>query len=316
MTDKITDLDRIGAGLRATFPELCVVTPLCVLGEGFHSLAVETGDGHVFRVARNREATEGQAREAALLPALHAWLPVAIPEPRWHAGPSEHFPFGVIGYAKVPGIPLDPSRLTQANLYGVASALAAFLHALHRFPAADALAAGVPGHDARGVRLEALRADALPSLRCALSRDEYRSVERWWGEILSDPAMALKAPVLCHGDLWYENVLVDDACRTVTGIVDFEAANVGDPAQDFATLRHLGNLATGAVIKAYCALGGRLDATFAHRLQRYWELREFEGIRFAVVHADEDEVADVLRKLRGGAVLDPAAHPRLPIAGC
>src|SRR5579885_3662575 len=37
----------------------------------------------------------------------------------------------------------------------------------------------------------------------------------------------------CHGDLWYENVLMDDACRTVTGIVDFEAANVGDPAQDF-----------------------------------------------------------------------------------
>ena len=61
--------------------------------------------------------------------------------------------------------------------------------------------------------------------------------------------------------------------------------------------------------------GGHLTAAFAHRLQRYWELREFEGIQFAVVHADEDELADSLDKLRRGAVLNPAAHPLLRIPG-
>jgi aminoglycoside phosphotransferase (APT) family kinase protein len=315
MTNNMDALDAIGAGLRATFPGLHVARPLRVLGEGFHSLAIETGDGLVFRVARNDEATVGQAREAALLPVLHSRVPLAIPEPRWHAGPSERFPFGVIGYRKVPGIPLDPSRLTQASLYGVASALAAFLHALHRFPIAEALAAGVYGHDNLNVRLEALCADVLPSLRLALHRDELRRVEIWWDALLADPALSLQTPVLCHGDLWYENVLVDDACRTVSGVVDFEAANVGDPAQDFAALRHLGDRATGAVIEAYRALGDRLDGTFAHRLQRYWELREFEGIRFAVVHADEDEFADSVRKLRGGALLNPTEHPPLRVIG-
>jgi hypothetical protein len=52
---------------------------------------------------------------------------------------------------------------------------------------------------------------------------------------------------------------------------------------------------------------------FAHRLQRYWELREFGGHRFAVIHADEAEFADSLRKLRAGAILNPAAHPPLRI---
>jgi aminoglycoside phosphotransferase (APT) family kinase protein len=197
----------------------------------------------------------------------------------------------------------------------VASALAAFLHALHRFPITEALAAGVYGHDNLNVRLEALGADVLPSLLLALHRDELRRVEVWWDELLADPALSLQTPVLCHGDLWYENVLVDEACRTVSGVVDFEAANVGDPAQDFAALRHLGDRATGAVIEAYRVLGGRLDGTFAHRLQRYWELREFEGIRFAVVHADEDEFADSVRKLRGGALLNPTEHPPLRVMG-
>jgi hypothetical protein len=79
MTNRITDLDRIGEGLHTTFPGLRVAMPLRVLGEGFHGLAVETGDGLVFRVARDNEATEGQAREARLLllnPAAHPPLPV------------------------------------------------------------------------------------------------------------------------------------------------------------------------------------------------------------------------------------------------
>jgi aminoglycoside phosphotransferase (APT) family kinase protein len=42
-------------------------------------------------------------------------------------------------------------------------------------------------------------------------------------------------PVLCHNNLHSENVLVTrDGTLRVTGIVDFEAALVGDPLMDVA----------------------------------------------------------------------------------
>jgi aminoglycoside phosphotransferase (APT) family kinase protein len=101
----------------------------------------------------------------------------------------------------------------------------------------------------------------------------------------------------------------------VTGVVDFEDANVGDPTQDFAALRYLGDRFVAATIDAYRVAGGSLTPTFAHCLQRYWELREFGGVHFAVTHADEAEYGDALRKLRAGAILNPAAHPPLRMPG-
>jgi aminoglycoside phosphotransferase (APT) family kinase protein len=311
MADSVDDLASLAADLSATFPDLQVAMPLRVLGAGFHSLVVETGDGIVFRVAKNREATEGHAREAALLPALRTRLPLTIPEPTWYTGPSALFPFGVIGYRKVPGMPLEPSRLMRADTSALAAALGAFLHALHSFPAPEALALGVTGPDVQRGHLEQVRTAVLPPLRAALSAGEYRRVEQWWDHMRADPAMTPHPAALCHGDLWYENVLVDPMRSVVTGVVDFEHANVGDPAQDFAALRYLGDRFVAATVDAYRLAGGLVTPTFAHRLERYWELREFGGVHFAVTHADEAEFADSLRKLRAGAILNPAAHPPL-----
>jgi aminoglycoside phosphotransferase (APT) family kinase protein len=201
MADSVDDLAGRAEVRRATFPGLWVAGPLRVLGAGFHSLVVETGDGIVFRVAKNREATEGHAREAALLPALHARLPLVIPDPCWYTGPCARFPFGVIGYRKVPGIPLEPSQFMETDTSALATALGPFLHALHSFPAPEALALGVPGPDIQRGHLEQVRTTVLPPLRAALSAGEYRRVEQWWDRMLADPAMTPDPAALCHGDL-------------------------------------------------------------------------------------------------------------------
>ncbi len=41
----------------------------------------------------------------------------------------------------------------------------------------------------------------------------------------------------------------------------------------------------------------------AIRMQRLWELRAFDGLGFAVRHADSMECEDAVRKLRGGPIL-------------
>lgn len=315
MDENAGGLADLATNLRATFPDLRVAAPLCILGTGFHSIAVEAEDGAVFRVGKTYEAAAGYAQEAVLLPALRGRLPLGIPDPHWYARPCTRFPFGVIGYAKLPGIPLAPAALSAENAASLATTLGVFLHALHSFPTSSALDRGVPGPGAQRDHHETVRLTVLPLLRAALSVDEHRIVERWWDDVLTDPDMTPDRAMLCHGDLWYENILVDAERPMVRGVIDFEDANVGDSAQDFAALRHLGDRFVIAAIDAYRIAGGMLTPTFAHRVQRYWEMREFGGVYSAARRDDESEFADSMRKLRAGAILNPSAHPPLQLSG-
>ncbi|MGH2557711.1 MAG: phosphotransferase family protein [Thermomicrobiales bacterium] len=299
------DLARIGEALCGVFPALVRVAPLRVLGAGFGSVAVETAGGQVFRIAKSPAAAARHANEVRLLPALRTRVPVAVPDPRWHAGSSASLPFGVMEYPKLPGAPLRPEWLARTDSAPIAFDIAAFLLALHRFPIAEAEALGLPGPESSRAVLEALRADVLPPLRDALAAIEYRRITTWWDAFLADERMRRYRPALRHGDLWYENILVDEARERVVGVVDFECAAVGDPAQDFATQLHLGRRFAAQVIDAYRTLGGELDEDFSHRLWRFWELREFDGVQLAVQSGDSAEFEDAVRKLRRGPVLSP-----------
>lgn len=303
MFDSAGDLTQTGYALAQVFPDLGTVAPLRVLGEGFRSTVVETARGSVFRIGRNRAAAEGYAREVRLLPRLQGVVPAAVPDPRWHSHPSVHFPFGIMGYPRLQGTSLLPEILSHANVTQLASDVAAFLLALHRFPVEEAEALGLQTAADSGIALEALRDDVLPPLRDVLTGKEHQTVARWWDSFLADERIRDYTPVLRHGDLWYEHILVDGALPKVVGVVDFEDASVGDPAQDFATQIHLGEEFAARVIDSYRAAGGILNQSFHHRVRRLWELREFGGIQFAVRFDDPAELADSVRKLRSGPIL-------------
>jgi hypothetical protein len=111
--------------LAGAFPELRVA-PLTELAVGFHSVAVETDDGVVFRIPRYHGTADGHATEFRVLPELSGRLPVAIPFPEWRIEPGHpDFPLGAIGYHKLPGS--HPEVGTGA----LAAGLGAFLVVLH-----------------------------------------------------------------------------------------------------------------------------------------------------------------------------------------
>lgn len=305
-TQVTNDLAEIEAALRVTFPDLDNVEVLRVLGTGFRSVVVVTAGEMVFRIAKNG-AAGGYAKEIGLLPKLRARVPVAIPVPQWHARASESFPFGVMGYSRLHGRPLSPELLSHADTASLASTAAAFILALHQFSPEETEALGLPGPATREADLMRLKESVLPPLRDALTTREYRVVRRWWEIFLTDQTMWDYQPVVQHGDLWYENILVDHALHTVTGVLDFEQTAIGDPAQDFATQLHLGERFAAQVIDAYRAKGGVLDETFHHRMRKLWELREFDGIQFAVQYDDSKEFEDAVGKLRNGPILNGRA---------
>jgi len=297
------DLAQIELALGRLFPALRVA-PLGVLETGFDSLVVETRDGAIFRVARHASAAEGHAREAKLLPVLGPRLPVEVPRPEWRVEPGPPaFPFGAMGYRRLAGKPLRPDWLVGRHIRQVASELAAFLVELHRFPLEEAERLGLPRSDRNGRGFEALRDEVMPLLGEALPRAEYDVVSRWCDEFGADEALERFDAALRHGDLWFGNVLVDEASRAVVGVLDWTSAAIGDPAADLARQLHLGESFAEAVLSAYEDRAGRVDRTLRHRIRRRWELLEFAGIRTAVELDDPEELEETIAKLRAGPIL-------------
>lgn len=295
--------DRIGAALTATFPEIGPVDSVSVLKDGFRNVVTETPAGQIFKIAKSWEASATFSKEVQYLPALAERITVEIPVPRWHVSRSREFPFGAIGYPKLPGAPLTSEILTPATRNTLAREIGTLAASLHDTPPEATGASSLPGPEAHWYEQRRVRDAILPLLRDELTKPEYDVVARWWNTFLGDRRMRAFTPVVVHGDLEPGNILVSGEPKQVTGVVDFEGLAVGDPAQDLAAQLHLGRDFALAVVDHYHAAGGILDADFEYRVQRLWELRGFDGMRLAIHNESQREFDRSLARLRQGPLL-------------
>ena len=299
----VVDLHALEEAIGDAVPELRVA-PLRELGQGFGSVAVETADRAIFRVARTERVARAHAREASLLIALAPHLPCAVPQPEWRIDPrAPALPFGAVGYRKLEGESLSPDRATGPGAARLASALSDFLVALHAFPLERARDLAVREADGDRAELEDLRDAVLPLLRDVLSRSEYEVVAAWSETLLVDEELLRFSPVLRHGDLWYGNVLIDPTTERISAVLDWDNAAIGDPAWDLARQLHLGEAFAAAVAGAYRSARRHRDPGRRHRIQRRWELLEFEGVRGALELGDAEELDETIAKLRAGPIL-------------
>jgi len=167
--------------LTRAFPEL-TVAPLEELATGFHSVAVETADGIVFRIPHQEGTVNGNTAEHRLLPLVAERLPARIPLPEWRIEPGHpDFPCGAIGYRKLPGRhPATGSDLLAAGLAG-------FLHALHSISLDVEVPVAWPVQD-------------LPDLEGVLEPYEIERVTRWSDSARNE--LERFEPALRHGDPW------------------------------------------------------------------------------------------------------------------
>jgi aminoglycoside phosphotransferase (APT) family kinase protein len=273
---------ELGARLQRRFPELWV-EPLRLLDVGFGSRVVQTADGVVFRVARHARAAAAHVRELGLLPQLAGRLPAAVPEPRWRIEPDDEFPYGATGSRKLSGEPMAADGGTPQ----LAEDVADFLRALHDLRDVTA--------DDQQLDLGALHDGTIGALEHALTASELDVLARWWEDVAGDADLRRFEPALRHGDFWYENLLAEEG--RLVGVLDWGGAGFADPAEDFATIRHLGDAFTEAVFDAYGAA-----EPLRRRERRYWQLRELHGIAIALELGDKKMFADGIAKLRRGAI--------------
>ncbi len=256
-----------------------------LIASGFDNLIYDMPDGRIRRVPRTPEAREACLRQSRFLPRLASHLPIAVPMPTWDGD--------AITYRKLEGQPLTPQMLECLNKAEIATGIAGFLSALHSLSVDDAIRWGVPAKS-RTAQLLSAADRVLPLIPANL-----RNAARAW----RDRFVELPHPeVPIHGDLWYENILLDPQSGRISGVLDFDQAGIGDPAWDLATQLHCGRDLAEFVFNAYAFK----DATLWTRAQALFCLRPFEGLDWAARNNDAAEFEDSLKKLQEVGVLPDA----------
>ena len=209
------------------------------------------------REPRRPEVADRLRAEVRLMRWLAPLLPLPVPEPVLVRDEPLR-----VRHRLVVGDPLDSDDPAIGN------ALGAFLRTLHAVPPADAVRHGAPdANTARGwlnEDLDRMRSDVLPLLDGDAAVDGAR--------LLDACAAPPPRPALVHCDLGPAHILIGDG--TVSGIIDWTDARVGDPAIDLAWLLYGAPPAVAAAVAE--AYGGdeltRRRAWAWHRLGPWHEV--------------------------------------------
>jgi aminoglycoside phosphotransferase (APT) family kinase protein/8-oxo-dGTP pyrophosphatase MutT (NUDIX family) len=249
------------------------VGTVAALGDGWASWTFELDGTRVAQFPRDDAVAAGHEHARRLLPELAAHASFAVPIPRvvgsWDGRAFQ-------AYDKVPGEALSRGVFDAATL-------ADALRGLHSFPANRArellgcegtVADWRAGYEALWPRVQDV---VLPGL----SDDVARAVAVEYARFLDTVDFA---PVLVHGDLGMEHVLVD-ADGDIVGVIDFEDATVGDPAIDFVgVFNAFGLTAARSVLEHY----GPVDVDVAARMRFYRWMGSVHAVLYASQVGDHD----------------------------
>ena len=231
------DVEPYVALIAANFPQLGLRSVVPIL-EGWDFLVLDINGEYIFRFPRRRQGTTQLEKEQRLLPALSAALPIPVPGYDL-ISPGEPL---FAGYPKIQGQPLSRSLLASSQ---AVTGLASFLTALHSFPVEQARSLLGPGirsvEDWRQKYLAVysrVQTEVL-SLLPAPAREQER---RLWERFVEDERSFSFQTTLIHGDLAPEHILCDPASGSLSGVIDWGDASIGDPALDFTGLYLAGGL--------------------------------------------------------------------------
>jgi aminoglycoside phosphotransferase (APT) family kinase protein len=286
------DLVKLATDLSVRFPEANPIAPLRVLGSGMGNLVVETHSGAVFRIARDKETAARFNFERLLLEELAPHLPVSVPQPRWQASDLPDEPHGAMGYQKLDGVPLGSEVLEGERARTLGADVGKFLAALHAVSPSD-LRTRVPVYDPKQIISKTFCASIREIVSARASTQETDAIDRWL--IRAPTLFSNDSLVLCHSDLWYENVLVSGSFRLM-GILDWGNASVAHPAQDFAALHYNGETYLKAACGAYADSTGKDATEVCFQSTAFLMLRELVGLQWAMRHRPE-EISDAMAKV-------------------
>lgn len=250
-------------------------------------------------------------------PGIRAGLPFRVPSV---AGAVRLDGMRTFVYHDMPGEEMELEDLTELG-GKTPDDIGRVIAAVHALPAAVVENADLPVYTA-----DQFRQRRLNELDQAATTGRIPAILlRRWENALEEMELWEFSPVVAHGDLHEDNLLVDQGrLVSVTGWTDL---HIGDPAEDFAWLASSGNQEfTDQVVKAYWQHRSGGTVQDGHLLRRAVLAAEFALAQWLVrgIAADDEEMAAeaeaMLQELEadveehGGQVIsaapavEPAAH--------
>jgi aminoglycoside phosphotransferase (APT) family kinase protein len=202
--------------LAEQFPEWAASPLRRVEPDGTENAIFRLGDELAVRLPRIDGPTKPGSKEADWLPKLRPLLPVDVPAPVVQGRPGVGYPWFWEIHTWVEG---ETVAVETIDPLQAARDLGALVGALQRIDPADApRGRGIPLRERdRGTRSWLARFDGDPSV--TLEWERALAAPPWDGP-----------PVWHHGDLDARNWLVREG--RITGVIDWGAMGVGDPAVD------------------------------------------------------------------------------------
>ncbi|MHC4472384.1 MAG: phosphotransferase family protein [Planctomycetota bacterium] len=288
--------EEVRAILESRFPE---VEPVHArrLGAGWDFTVFEVNGRWVFRLPRHPGEEAETERECALLEALGPRLHLPVPEPAFRGRAGPDFPWPFAGFRKLEGVSARDLEVPGPALTAIAAELGGFADRLHAFPAEDALGLGFPARES-AQSLEECRGEGLEHLRALEGSVEDPLLDRA-RDLLSDdsrvPEPWPREPVLVHGDLHAEHVLLDPETFAIQGIIDWSDAWLDEPAREFACIAHwMGEAGLSSALGSY---GRGLDPEFMVRTRYRAVCVGVATVHYGARGWREEYVAEGLRAL-------------------
>ena len=227
--DVVVDEQLVRRLISGQFPELASA-PLRPLAEGWDNAVWLVDDRWAFRFPRRSLAIPGFERELAVLPGLAPRLPVPIPAPVFAGRPALGYPWPFFGAELLPGVEAGDAALDDEARIRLAPVLAGFLRVLHDTEVEHELP------------LDPNWRGDMPR-RVEMTREWMGRLDGLWhppAAVAERLAEAEALPpstrsVLCHGDLHFRHLLVDEQ-GTLTGVIDWGDLCRGEPAIDLSLL--------------------------------------------------------------------------------
>jgi aminoglycoside phosphotransferase (APT) family kinase protein len=217
-----TDADLVRELLAAAFPHWAGLPIQPVHSSGTVNALYRLGANMVARLPRTDWARGAVERQERWLPILAPSLPVAVPRPLARGAPALGYPFEWGVYTWLPGRTFVAGE--PADEVGLARSLAELVLALWKIEPAG----GPPQSRGDLRRWDRPARDAIDVLEGLL---DGRAVRTAWEESLAAATWS-GASRWVHADLMPANLLLEGG--RLTGVIDWEAAGVGDPALDLA----------------------------------------------------------------------------------
>ncbi len=216
------DLPLVARLVAAQFPRWAELPLQPVEPAGTDNAIFRLGDTMAVRLPRIHWAIDQPAKEREWLPVLAPHLSLAIPTPLALGEPADGYPWHWSVCTWLPGDIATPDHLGSPR--EVADDLARFVRELETIDTD-----GGPAPAGRGEPLatrDGATREAIAKLGDAIDTNR---VEDIWEAALGAPLWS-RPPVWLHGDLDARNLLATDG--RLSGVLDFGALAVGDPAAD------------------------------------------------------------------------------------